>query len=519
MYKDGIFYDNPQSIVNAFTEQFSSVYHTSSSYVENIDAFSGSFPNISLNVNIPSVSENDIRLAIHKLKNKPTSGFDQVPSYLIKDCVNIFIPPLLHIFNLCLKTAIFPAKWKLAKVCPIFKNNDPADICNYRPIAILSNFSKVFEMVIYSHIYQHIKNNISPYQHGFVEKRSTCTNLCYFVQFTAEILDKQGQVDVIYTDISKAFDRIDHGLLLAKLKMYGFSDSLIILLTSYLQNRTQSVVYNGYTSESFIPKSGVPQGSNLGPLLFLLFINDLSLTLQCETLMFADDVKIFTAVTNLTDCIELQNNLSIVCEWCRKNKLNLNVGKCKVVSFSRKEKPIHFDYTVGSSILDRCNEIKDLGVYFDYQLTFSKHVTQIVSSANKMLGFIMRNSKQFSNIHTLKTLFFTLVRSRLEYCALIWMPYYNCYKYLIENVQRKFMKYLWFKTYNTYPPRGFIHKVLLDNFKMYSLDDRRSVIALSFLFNLLHCKIDCSCVLSKINFHVPRSGTHFIYNLLELICF
>ena len=152
----------------------------------------------------------------------------------------------------------------------------------------------------------------------------------------SEILDKTGQVDVIFTDLSKAFDKLDHGILLSKLRSIGFDNTLLQLLQSYLSNRKFFVSYNGYTSIKNTAKSGVPQGSNLGPLLFLLFINDLPNSLFCETLMYADDVKIFSTINSYNDCLTLQFNLSVLHEWCITNRLKLNIDKCKIVTFTRK---------------------------------------------------------------------------------------------------------------------------------------------------------------------------------------
>ena len=339
-------------------------------------------------------------------------------------------------------------------------------------------------------------------------QRSTITNLACFSHYTTNIVDKQGQVDAVYTDFSKAFDRIDHNLILNKLGTYfGFDDKTIKFFSSYLNNRQQSVHYSGQVSNNFTATSGVPQGSNLGPLLFLLFINDLSDVIDHNKLLYADDLKIFTSITSFKDCYDLQQDLNELQKWCVNNKLNLNINKCRIVTFTKKQSPILFPYSMNATPLTRQSSVRDLGVWFDSRLSFSQHVDYTVSAANKTLGLIIRTCKSFSSVRALKTLFLSLVRSKLEYAAIIWCPYYNIHQTRLENVQRKFLKFTSFIVEGTYPDRGFPQAVLLQKFELDSLNTRRKIIAITFLYKLLHNEIDCVSLLSAINFHIPRIST------------
>lgn len=498
VYNDEIF-DTPQNIVNGFANFFSSIYTQSNHLLMNnlISYHCNS-------INIIRITEDDILKAIKKLKNKMTSGLDNVPSFLVRDCAMVFVKPLHILFNLVLATSRFPDLWKATKICPILKSGDPSFLNNYRSIAILSNFAKVFEIILYEYIYKEAKSLISPTQHGFMSKKSTVTNLAVITQFICDTLDDGGQVDVIYTDIQKAFDTIDHNLLLNKLQTTGFSDNLIELFTSYLSLRNQYVYHGGHVSQRYIATSGVPQGSNLGPLLFLIFINDLPSEVKCDHLLFADDLKIYLRITSIEDCIILQNELDRVVAWCTNNSLKLNVSKCKYLTFTRKLQFVRFNYNVNGNIIERCTEFKDLGVIFDSQLSFSQHINYATQSASKLLGFFSRNWSCFSRIEIIKTLFYSFIRSKLEYAALIWFPIYSNSIRSIESIQRKCMKFLFFKCYGFYPPRGIDNKILTDSFDMISLYARRKVIAVSFLYNLVNNNIDCPVLLNKVNFLVPR---------------
>mgnify|MGYP005983777977 FL=1 len=378
-------------------------------------------------------------------------------------------------------------------------------IQNYRPISLLCNFAKVLETILHKRIYTSVKQSISPFQHGFMKKRSTTTNLMCFTQDVSEILDDNGQVDVIFTDFQKAFDQIDHFILLKKLRLMGFSNSMVQLFSSYLIGREQRVRYQNHLSKSSVPTSGVPQGSNLGPLLFLIFINDLPNLLLNRKLLFADDLKIYAKITSVDDCLQLQEDINILINWCLRNRLTLNILKCIVMSFTRKLKPIVFTYSMGTSKLKRTDIYKDLGVIYDMKLSFVNHIQDTVAKAFKTYGFIYRNCKEFTNIRSLSALYYSLVRSRLEYCACVWSPIYEIHIIHVESVQRKFLKFLSFIVDRTYPPRGTDHTLLLERFQFTSLKIRRISYGISFLWKLLNNRVDCTSLLQKINFLVPRT--------------
>jgi hypothetical protein len=496
--------DRPQDIVNSFADYFMSVYSTSS-VPGNIkpQSYSNSFwPCLTLK----NFDKSDIEKAFEQLKPKISYGSDNIPAFLVKDCRSVFLEPLVHIFNLSLEQGTFPNVWKSTKVLPVHKTGNSAEIKNYRPIALLSTFSKIFEIAIFNFLSPVLKNILTPSQHGFMRGRSTVTNLVCVTQFISDSLDRRGQVDVIYTDVAKAFDSVDHHILLYKLSEIGVHGFLLDWFLSYLTERKQFVSYNGFSSREYIQMSGVPQGSVLGPLLFNIYINDIVADLECRALLFADDLKIYRQISSMEDCIKLQDDLIKVNEWCTRNQLSLNIDKCTVVSHSRKAGTIIYEYTCGKIILPRSSSQKDLGVSFDVKLSFENHVQRSIDRGYKMLGFVLRNSRSFKSVEVLKTLYFSLVRSGLEYATTAWAPYYIYMKAGLERVQRRFLKHLFHIAEGHFPPRGLDHAVLLQKYCFIHLQCRRDIADARFLVKLIRGQLDCPELLEKIPFRVPRSN-------------
>jgi hypothetical protein len=501
MQLDEVEYSTPHTIANAFLSYFEKNFSSPS-----MTDFQFNNPCNNNYIHLPSISTDDILRHLLKLKPSSASGDDALPGFILKDCAQILVTPLHFLYNLILTTSVYPCLWKVGKICPIFKLGKKNIISNYRPVTILPHISKVFESIIYSYIYTNVQNVISEHQHGFFRGRSTSTNLSCISHFISAALDKNTQVDVIYTDFSKAFDRIDHNILLNKLRHFGFSDSLLNLFESYLSDRFCYVNVLGLYSARLVVNSGVPQGSNLGPLLFLLFINDIVEIFSLNVLLFADDVKLYSTIRDISDCMRLQSNIDVLYGWCRSNGLPLNRDKCYILSFSRKTKPLMFDYRIGNALLTRCFTFKDLGVTFDAQFTFNEHVDIIVASSVKTLGFIFRSCKRFRSESCLRALYFTLVRSKLEYCSIAWSPIYRRGVDALESVQRKFAKYLLFKLIAEFPPRGTPNSVLYDMANLRSLNMRRNDSFLIFLYKIIHGIINSPFLLSQIYFNVPRAN-------------
>lgn len=251
-------------------------------------------------------------------------------------------------------------------------------------------------------------------------------------------MEGHAQVDVIYTDYSKCFDRIDHHVLLEKLLSVGIHGDLFRWFTSYINNRTQAVVLHGYTSAWCTIPSGVPQGSILGPLLFTLFISDIKRCFKHSyVLLYADDMKVHKVISNLTDTQQLQDDLHRFAEYCTRNKLQLNVTKCYHVAFTRRQSVIDSKYTINSESISKVATVKDLGIIQDSKLLYDQHIDDIVNKAFRALGFIMRTTACFRSLKPIKMLYCSFVRSHLEYASQVWNPQYGIYRVSLKSTSNR----------------------------------------------------------------------------------
>lgn len=248
-----------------------------------------------------------------------------------------------------------------------------------RPICIQPAIAKIFEALVLSKIQPMINNLISPHQHGFHKGRSTNTNLLFFQNYIINSLSEGHQVDTIYLDFSKAFDLVDHSILISRLARLGFHGPILSWFSSYLSGRIQAVKLSFYISQTYPVSSGVPQGSLLGPFLFKIFIDDISSCITSSIFtFFADDIKIFKAIKSHGDCFLLQNDLVNIQHWCEQNNMKLNIDKCKFISYYNINNPILFNYKLSNTPLIKVQSIKDLGIIFDKNLNFNNHISMII---------------------------------------------------------------------------------------------------------------------------------------------
>lgn len=433
------------------------------------------------------LGRDEIFAALSQLKIDKGPGPDQIPPSFLTNCAYNLSEPLYHIFNQSLLMGEFPDKWKYSFLTPVHKNGSRNDVKNYRGIAILSSIPKLFEKLLCDKITPKISPLLNDEQHGFLKNRSTQTNLTIFSSSVIKSMECGLQTDAIYTDFSKAFDRVSHRLLFLKLERFGIRGNLLNWLKSYLINRKQKVRFQGSLSDEILVTSGVPQGSHLGPLLFNIFISDLSYVLHgINHLFYADDLKIFHVIKNPEDATFLQSYLQRLDNWCKSNEINLNIAKCSVISFHRKNNSVQYNYTIDNKVLSRSMKIRDLGVVLDSKLNFIQHYETIIAKAKSSLGFIKRRSSEFKNVWVTKTLYCSFVRSILEYCSFIWMPFRLNHIQDIESIQKQF---LLFALRQMYDPRDYdnlpSYTTRLKLLDLKSLEGRRELLACCFIFDIL----------------------------------
>lgn len=333
--------------------------------------------------------------------------------------------------------------------------------------------------------------------------RSTVSNLAVFSDYCMSAFQNRVQVDAVYTDFSKAFDKVSHTILISKLRALGFHSTLLKWFKSYLSSRKCVVNVDGVSSASFIASSGVPQGSILGPLLFIIFVNDISSCFNYSNfLLYADDLKIYSAIASYSDSVNLQSDLDNVDVWCKINKLRLNISKCFHVSYSKSRSSIHTSYHIDGYRLSNPSEIIDLGVVFDSRFSFQSHLNYIIAKSYAVLAFIRRFSSDFTDPYTLKVLYTSLVRSKLEFAAFIWRPFYACHISRLERVQKVFIRYALRSLKFSEPIPSYRGRCMLINLK--SLESRRTILSLTFVYDLINGMIDSPSLLAKINFNIPQ---------------
>jgi len=369
------------------------------------------------------VTTAEIEKIVSSFKGKNTSGFDDINQRILKQVIDLIALPLAHIFNCSISVGFVPNKLKIAQVTPLYKKGDNDVFNNYRPISILPCISKILEKVIYSRILNFLEKHkiINKFQFGFRKAHSTMMAIASIVDKITNKLDNGEKAIGIFLDLSKAFDTVDHTILLSKLEHYGIRGLPLKWFTSYLDNRLQMVKYKNVLSDSSIVKCGVPQGSILGPLLFILYINDcINTSKMLQFMMFADDTNTFLSNKNL-DALQTNANYEIskLTSWFRANKLSLNLPKTHFMIFGHCKNKDTFQLKIDNTSINRVTNTMFLGVQIDENLNWKCHISLICSKISRNIGVIYRLSK-FLPSNILRQLYFTLVYPYIYYCNLVW---------------------------------------------------------------------------------------------------
>ena len=376
---------------------------------------------------------------INNMKENKSPGVDGIAHKILKETVQQMCTPLAHVFNMSLQEGIVPLQWKEANIIPLFKKGSRNKSVNYRPVSLTSVICKVLETIIRDHMMDFLIKHklINPSQHGFLKARSCLTNLlCFFEEITIWV-DEGSPVDVIYLDFQKAFDKVPHQRLILKLKSHGMGNSIINWIEQWLNDRRQRVVVDGEVSSWKPVLSGVPQGFVLGPILFLVYINDLEEGVTGNILKFADDAKLFRKTKEIGDKQKLLDDIDKFVRWSEKWQMLFNFGKCKCLHTGPGNTGMN--YEMGGSILSKTVKEKDLGVSMNANMKVSEQCRIAASKGNQILGMIRRNIT-YKEKRLIVPLYKAIVRPHLEYCIQASSPYLRKDIYMLEKIQRRATK-------------------------------------------------------------------------------
>lgn len=372
---------------------------------------------------LKEVNECELIQVVKKFKPKKSTDYMDISMYLVKEIIYSIAQPLTLICNKSFEQGIFPDDFKVARVVPIFKSGNKELFTNYRPVSLLPQFSKILEKMFSGRLDSYLdKHNVlADNQYGFRSKRSTSHALLELIEKITNALDSKKHTVGVFIDLKKAFDTIDHEQLLKKLEHYGIRGKPLSWLSSYLKNRQQFVQIGDVASELLKVLCGVPQGSILGPVLFILYINDISnVSKLLEFIMFADDTNIFCSGDNIVElCDNVSSELTNLEKWFALNKLSLNLTKTNFMVFSNRKKQNDVTVSINNCKLDRVTNVKFLGVTIDEKLNWKEHISKIKGKLSKCI-YVLYKVKDILNEKLLYGLYCSLFLPYINYCIEIW---------------------------------------------------------------------------------------------------
>ena len=432
---DGSLTVDPQAKANLLSDYFSSTFTVDD----------GVLPTLSTRTNATldtvNFSQQAIFKALGRLKENSAGGPDGIPPIFLKIVRSQLATPLAFLYQLFFDSSFVPPIWLQAHITKKKKKGDSSSSCNYRPISLTCSVCKIMETVIKDQmvVFLATRGLLSKAQHAFIRRHSTVTNLLECAHDWSMSLHNHIPQDVIYFDFSRAFDAVVHSKLLTKVKSFGFGGKLLEWIGSFLRHRSQRVVVEKMFSNWVKVVSGVPQGSVLGPILFLLYIDDVTLIYPGRVTfkLFADDLKVYNSVESSADSNDLQQTLFELQNWCHTWQLHVNLSKTYVLHLGVKNR--RENYYFDGTILTVVDSTRDLGVEVDVDLSFDQHISNIVSKASSRVGTLFRGFISRKPI-LLRKAFVTYIRPILEYASNIWSPYLLKHVNLIEKVQRNFTK-------------------------------------------------------------------------------
>ena len=403
---------------------------------------------------------------LEKLDVNKCPGLDDIHPKLLFELRGDLVKPLTKLFNFSIKNGVVPLEWREAGVVPLFKKGKKSEPENYRPVSLTSLICKIIESILKDSILDHLDkfSLINDSQHGFSKGRSCLTNLLVFMEEITHSLDEGNSVDVIYLDFAKAFDKVPYRRLFSKLRSHGIGGKVTQWIEAWLTNRKQKVGLNKKYSDWSSVVSGVPQGSVLGPLLFLIYINDLDVGIISKLGKFADDTKVARGVSNDREVDILREDLCNIFQWSVDWQMLFNLDKCTVMHLGSKNP--QREYKMGNNILKKSKQERDLGVIIDSSGKSTEQCIMAVKKANTVLGMIKRNIV-YKSKDVIVRLYKALVRPKLEYCVQAWCPYLKKDISILERVQKRATKMIEGYTNMSYEDR-------LSNTGLIKLEKRRA---------------------------------------------
>ena len=434
---NGVTIDEPIAMADVFNTAFSSVFTVDNGVVPSL-AKSSPAVQSSIFISEPGISKLLLGLDVRK-----AAGPDGISCAFLKTFEKYLTPTITRIFQLSLDQGETPKAWRTANVCPVYKSGALSDPLNYRPIALTSVLCKSLEHIIASSIRDFLQNNniLIDEQHGFRAKRSCESQLVVTYHSILEYIDVGRPVDAVVLDFSKAFDKVSHPKLIAKLTALGINSNITKWITSWLTGRDQKVVVEGVCSKAAPVTSGVPQGSVLGPLLFLIYINDIRSNINNHLRLFADDALLFGPVTDNTEKESMRADLKTLEDWARGWQMAFNTGKCEVLHFTPCSGGTDFTYELDNTKLGSKDSGKYLGITITTDLSWKTHIEKISNKAKGLLGMLRRQLKGATTRTKLIT-FKTIVRPCLEYAAAVWSPSRQADADQLERIQRQAVRWI-----------------------------------------------------------------------------
>ena len=445
VYSGDISRSDPSGKASLFNNYFVSQFTSPSTY--DIDIGISSFDSECF------FSVSEVYKALTEIDPSKACGSDGIHGNVLKNCAGSLSYPLWLLFNYSIRSSVIPHEWKHGSIVPVHKKGDKRDVANYRPISLLPLAAKILERLVKSRLASICDPLIDPRQHGFVDGRSCATQLLPFTYSLANNISNGLRTDVVYFDFSRAFDSVNHDIILEKLKNnFGIDGLLLRFIKSYLSGRTQSVSIDGSSSESLPVTSGVPQGSILGPLLFIIFINDIfmEVTPGTDISLYADDTKIYRRIESMEDHRSLQLSIDRLFNWAVRNKMTFHPNKCKILSVNTSrstsilsELPFFkFYYSLNGVLIDYVTQHTDLGVIITSDLSWSSHCEYIINTMTAKFN-LLRRTCYFLNRSALKrSLYLSMVRSLVEHCNSVWSNVGKVQLNALERVQRRAVKWI-----------------------------------------------------------------------------